>query len=104
GDRRGCEAICRPITPVYQDGTAQRRLIKWIGDSGLELTQSVPQFEDCNGVNPATPNARDRTRRQATSPARVSRGGNHCALRTSRSDAAEGAPAPDAQRRGLVLP
>ncbi|HEY8481147.1 MAG TPA: glutamate ABC transporter substrate-binding protein [Spirillospora sp.] len=47
GDLKGCEAVNRAITAMYQDGTAQRLLHKWFGSSGLKLTTSVPQFEGC---------------------------------------------------------
>lgn len=47
GDLRGCESVNRAITAMYQDGTAERLLNKWFGDSGLKLTTSVPQFEGC---------------------------------------------------------
>jgi glutamate transport system substrate-binding protein len=48
GDLKGCEEVNRAITHMYQDGTAQRLLSKWFGDSGLKLTTSVPQFEGCS--------------------------------------------------------
>ncbi|GAA4238765.1 glutamate ABC transporter substrate-binding protein [Actinomadura meridiana] len=47
GDLKGCEEVNRAITRMYQDGTAQRLLTKWFGDSGLKLNTSVPQFEGC---------------------------------------------------------
>jgi glutamate transport system substrate-binding protein len=47
GDLKGCEEVNRAITEMYQDGTAQRLLTKWFGNSGLKLTTSVPQFEGC---------------------------------------------------------
>ncbi|WP_021593803.1 glutamate ABC transporter substrate-binding protein [Actinomadura welshii] len=47
GDLKGCEEVNRAITAMYQDGTAQRLLNKWFGQSGLKLTTSVPQFEGC---------------------------------------------------------
>ncbi|TDC62813.1 glutamate ABC transporter substrate-binding protein [Actinomadura sp. GC306] len=47
GDLRGCETINRAITTMYQDGTAERLLNKWFGDSGLKLTTTVPQYEGC---------------------------------------------------------
>ncbi|MFB4304679.1 glutamate ABC transporter substrate-binding protein [Actinomadura sp. GTD37] len=47
GDLKGCEEVNRAITAMYQDGTAQRLLTKWFGESGLKLTTSVPQFEGC---------------------------------------------------------
>ncbi|NDU71703.1 transporter substrate-binding domain-containing protein [Actinomadura sp. DSM 109109] len=47
GDLKGCEEVNRAITGMYQDGTAQRLLTRWFGESGLKLTTSVPQFEGC---------------------------------------------------------
>lgn len=47
GDLKGCEEVNRAITAMYQDGTAERLLKKWFGESGLKLTTSVPQFEGC---------------------------------------------------------
>ncbi|MFG2090936.1 MULTISPECIES: glutamate ABC transporter substrate-binding protein [unclassified Spirillospora] len=47
GDLKGCEAVNRAITGMYQDGTAARLLTKWFGDSGLKLNTHVPQFEGC---------------------------------------------------------
>ncbi|XRQ09734.1 glutamate ABC transporter substrate-binding protein [Actinomadura welshii] len=47
GDLKGCENVNRAITAMYQDGTAERLLTKWFGDSGLKLTTTVPQFEGC---------------------------------------------------------
>ncbi|WP_067451214.1 glutamate ABC transporter substrate-binding protein [Actinomadura macra] len=47
GDLKGCELVNRAITRMYQDGTAERLLAKWFGNSGLKLTTSVPQFEGC---------------------------------------------------------
>ncbi|RSN51707.1 glutamate ABC transporter substrate-binding protein [Actinomadura sp. WAC 06369] len=48
GDLEGCAAVNRAITRMYQDGTAERLLRKWFGESGLDLTTSVPQFEGCS--------------------------------------------------------
>ncbi|WP_433466199.1 glutamate ABC transporter substrate-binding protein [Spirillospora sp. CA-128828] len=47
GDIEGCERVNRAITTMYQDGTAGRLLRKWFGHSGIELVESVPQFEGC---------------------------------------------------------
>jgi glutamate transport system substrate-binding protein len=47
GDVAGCEAVNKAITEMYQDGTAQKLLKKWFGPTGLNLTQTVPQFEGC---------------------------------------------------------
>jgi glutamate transport system substrate-binding protein len=48
GDVDGCEAVNRAITAMYQDGTAQKLLVKWFASTGLELTTAVPQFEGCS--------------------------------------------------------
>lgn len=48
GDLKGCEAVNRAITEMYQDGQAQRFLERWFQRSGLKLTTSVPQFEGCS--------------------------------------------------------
>ncbi|WP_433476121.1 glutamate ABC transporter substrate-binding protein [Spirillospora sp. CA-142024] len=47
GDIEGCERVNRAITTMYQDGTAGRLLRKWFGHSGIQLVESVPQFEGC---------------------------------------------------------
>jgi glutamate transport system substrate-binding protein len=43
----GCEAVNKAITGMYQDGTVPRLLTRWVGDTGLNLTTTVPQFEGC---------------------------------------------------------
>jgi glutamate transport system substrate-binding protein len=48
GDIDGCEAVNRAITAMYQDGTAQKLLVKWFAATGLQLTTAVPQFEGCS--------------------------------------------------------
>lgn len=48
GDLDGCEAINRALTEMYQDGTAARLLDKWFGQTTLQTTDSVPQFEGCS--------------------------------------------------------
>ncbi len=48
GDIDGCEAVNRAITAMYQDGTAQKLLVKWFATTGLQLTTAVPQFEGCS--------------------------------------------------------
>ncbi|WP_433327082.1 glutamate ABC transporter substrate-binding protein [Spirillospora sp. CA-294931] len=47
GDLDGCEGVNKAITRMYQDGTAARLLHKWFGTTGLNLTESVPEFEGC---------------------------------------------------------
>ncbi|TDC54888.1 transporter substrate-binding domain-containing protein [Actinomadura sp. KC345] len=49
GDVRGCEALNKAITRMYQDGTAPKLLDKWFGGTpGLDLSIiEVPQFEGC---------------------------------------------------------
>ncbi|MFC4564986.1 glutamate ABC transporter substrate-binding protein [Nocardiopsis mangrovi] len=47
-DVSGCEAVNRAITDMYQDGTAERLLRTWFGDTGLDIVTSVPQFEGCS--------------------------------------------------------
>ncbi|NYI97436.1 glutamate transport system substrate-binding protein [Streptomonospora nanhaiensis] len=46
-DIAGCEAVNRAVTLMYQDGTAERLLDKWFGQTGLDLVTTVPQFEGC---------------------------------------------------------
>ncbi|KAB2344762.1 glutamate ABC transporter substrate-binding protein [Actinomadura rudentiformis] len=48
GDVEGCERVNKAITQMYQDGTASRLLRKWFGPAGLQLTESVPEFEGCS--------------------------------------------------------
>ncbi|MEV0995800.1 transporter substrate-binding domain-containing protein [Nonomuraea sp. NPDC050202] len=49
GDVPGCEAVNRAITQMYQDGTAQKLLRKWFGESWLRRAiVAVPQFEGCS--------------------------------------------------------
>ncbi|GAA2205575.1 glutamate ABC transporter substrate-binding protein [Nonomuraea monospora] len=49
GDVAGCEAVNRAITRMYQDGTAQKLLRKWFGESWLQRgIVAVPQFEGCS--------------------------------------------------------
>ncbi|MDL4773676.1 MULTISPECIES: glutamate ABC transporter substrate-binding protein [Thermomonosporaceae] len=52
-DLKGCEAVNRALTEMYQDGKARQLLAKWFGKSGLKLTTSVPQFEGCSYTPPA---------------------------------------------------
>ncbi|MEU5881092.1 glutamate ABC transporter substrate-binding protein [Spirillospora sp. NPDC047279] len=47
GDIDGCESVNKALTQMYQDGTAARLLRKWFGASGLEVTESVPEYEGC---------------------------------------------------------
>ena len=47
-DVGGCEAVNKALTEMYQDGTAGALLGKWFGSSGLNLTNTVPQFEGCS--------------------------------------------------------
>jgi glutamate transport system substrate-binding protein len=47
GDRRGCEAVNRILTEMYQDGTAETLLNEWFRPVGLDVTTTVPQFEGC---------------------------------------------------------
>ena len=47
-DIEGCEAINKAITALYQDGTIPKLLKKWFDGTGLELTDTVPQFEGCD--------------------------------------------------------
>ncbi|MFW5415780.1 glutamate ABC transporter substrate-binding protein [Nocardiopsis sp. CNT-189] len=46
-DVGGCEEVNRAVTRMYQDGTAEKLLDEWFGETGLELVTSVPQFEGC---------------------------------------------------------
>ncbi|WP_412759386.1 glutamate ABC transporter substrate-binding protein [Nocardiopsis rhodophaea] len=46
-DLTGCEAVNTAITQMYQDGTGRKLLAKWFGATGLQVTESVPQFEGC---------------------------------------------------------
>ncbi|WP_131737984.1 glutamate ABC transporter substrate-binding protein [Actinomadura roseirufa] len=48
GDVKGCEAVNRAITSMYQGGTARRLLGRWFGGTGLNITTTVPQFEGCD--------------------------------------------------------
>ncbi|WP_328595313.1 glutamate ABC transporter substrate-binding protein [Actinomadura macrotermitis] len=48
GDIDGCEAVNRALTLMYQDGTASRLLHTWFGSSGLNLVETVPEFEGCS--------------------------------------------------------
>ncbi len=47
GDRKGCEAVNRILTKMYQDGTAETLLTEWFKPVGLDVTTTVPQFEGC---------------------------------------------------------
>ena len=46
-DVAGCEEVNRAVTLMYQDGTAEKLLDNWFGDTSLDLVTSVPQFEGC---------------------------------------------------------
>lgn len=46
-DVAGCEEVNRALTLMYQDGTAEKLLGRWFGDTGLDLVTSVPQFVGC---------------------------------------------------------
>ncbi|MFG1998116.1 glutamate ABC transporter substrate-binding protein [Spirillospora sp. NPDC048911] len=48
GDIESCERVNKAITQMYQDGTASHLLRKWFGAAGLQLTESVPEFEGCS--------------------------------------------------------
>ncbi|MBE1534803.1 transporter substrate-binding domain-containing protein [Actinomadura algeriensis] len=47
GDVDGCEAVNEAITKMYQDDTIPVHLHRWFDDSGLEPSETVPQFEGC---------------------------------------------------------
>jgi glutamate transport system substrate-binding protein len=47
GDRKGCEAVNRILTEMYQDGTAETLLTEWFRPVNLDVTTTVPQFEGC---------------------------------------------------------
>jgi glutamate transport system substrate-binding protein len=46
-DVTGCEDVNKAITAMYLDGTAAKLLHRWFGATGLNLTDTVPQFEGC---------------------------------------------------------
>jgi glutamate transport system substrate-binding protein len=46
-DVTGCEDVNKAITAMYLDGTAAKLLHEWFGTTGLNLTNTVPQFEGC---------------------------------------------------------
>ncbi|RKS07264.1 amino acid ABC transporter substrate-binding protein (PAAT family) [Nocardiopsis sp. Huas11] len=48
GDVRACEAVNKAVSEMYQDGTAAELLDTWFGETDLEVTTSVPQFEGCS--------------------------------------------------------
>ena len=48
GDVRACEAVNKAVSEMYQDDTAADLLETWFGETDLEVTTSVPQFEGCN--------------------------------------------------------
>ncbi|MFE9246398.1 transporter substrate-binding domain-containing protein [Nocardiopsis sp. NPDC006938] len=47
GDVAGCEAVNRAIDKMFQSGEAERSLVRWFGETDLDLVMSVPQFEGC---------------------------------------------------------
>jgi glutamate transport system substrate-binding protein len=47
GDLKGCEAVNRALTEMYQSGAAKTMLEQWFGSVGLQVNSSVPQFEGC---------------------------------------------------------
>lgn len=46
-DVDGCEAINEAITKMYQSDFVRLTLNRWFKPTGLELTDTVPQFEGC---------------------------------------------------------
>lgn len=46
-DAKACGSINQIISEMYLDGTAKRLLEKWFGETGLETSPNVPQFEGC---------------------------------------------------------
>ena len=48
GDVAACEAVNKAVSEMYQDGTAPALLEEWFGETGLEVVESVPQFEGCD--------------------------------------------------------
>lgn len=47
GDLKGCRAVNRILTGMYQNGAAETLLGQWFTTSGLDMTITVPQFEGC---------------------------------------------------------
>jgi glutamate transport system substrate-binding protein len=47
GDLKGCEAVNRALTEMYQSGAVATMLQRWFGSVGLQVNTSVPQFEGC---------------------------------------------------------
>lgn len=47
GDLKGCQAVNRILTGMYQNGTADTLLGQWFTTSGLEVATTVPEFEGC---------------------------------------------------------
>jgi glutamate transport system substrate-binding protein len=47
GDAKGCTAINRILTEMYQSGAAKTMLLEWFGLAEVEITTTVPQFEGC---------------------------------------------------------
>ncbi|QFG25499.1 glutamate ABC transporter substrate-binding protein [Actinomadura sp. WMMB 499] len=46
-DVEGCEAVNEAITKMYLDDTIPIHLERWFGETELELSKDVPQFEGC---------------------------------------------------------
>jgi glutamate transport system substrate-binding protein len=47
GDVKGCEAVNRSLTEMYQNGTAKTLLNTWFGSVDFDITTTVPSFEGC---------------------------------------------------------
>nr|WP_282707149.1 glutamate ABC transporter substrate-binding protein [Nonomuraea coxensis] len=47
GDTATCEAVNAAIAAMWRDGTAERLLRKWFGDTGLTLPSALPAPEGC---------------------------------------------------------
>ncbi|MCW2899323.1 MAG: Glutamate transport system substrate-binding protein [Streptosporangiaceae bacterium] len=48
GDTKGCEAVNKAITAMYQDGTAKQLWDKWMGKANLPFEATAPAPEGCS--------------------------------------------------------
>ncbi|MFC6881601.1 MULTISPECIES: glutamate ABC transporter substrate-binding protein [Actinomadura] len=47
GDLKGCEAVNRILTEMYQNGAAKTLLNQWFGSVDFNIATTVPPFEGC---------------------------------------------------------